>query len=82
MADHRVKSKESEKRDKFLDLARELTKTMEYVSDGGTIPKGIVKGLEDLKITGQIETTQKTALLRSARILRRVLETLGDLSFQ
>ena len=28
-ADHRVKLKESEKSDKYLDLARELKKTME-----------------------------------------------------
>ena len=41
----------------------------------GTIPKSFVKGLEDLKIRGQEETIQTTALLRSARILRRVLET-------
>ena len=46
------------------------------VSDAlGTIPKRLVKGLEDLKIKGQVETIQITALLRSARILRGVLET-------
>ena len=28
-ADHRVKLKESEKKDKYLDLTRELKKTME-----------------------------------------------------
>ena len=39
----------------------------------GTTPKGLVKGLEDLEIRGQVETTQTTTLLRSARILRRVL---------
>ena len=33
--DNRVKQKESEKRDKYLDLARELKKTMEH-SDGDT----------------------------------------------
>ena len=36
----------------------------------GAITKGLVKGLEDLEITGQMETVQTTALLRSARILR------------
>ena len=41
----------------------------------GTVPKGLIKGLEDLEIKGQMETIQTTALLRSARILRRVLET-------
>ena len=43
-----------------------------------TIPKGLGKGLEDLEIREQIETIQATALLRSARILRRVLDTRGD----
>ena len=35
-ADHWVKLKESEKKDKYLDLARELEKTMEHESDGDT----------------------------------------------
>ena len=33
------------------------------------------KGLEDLEVGGRVETMQTTALLRTARILRRVLET-------
>ena len=41
----------------------------------GTIPKGFIKRLEELEIGGRAETIQTTALLRSARILRRVLET-------
>ena len=42
----------------------------------GTIPKGWVKGLEDLKILKEREETIRTsALLISARILRKVLET-------
>ena len=41
----------------------------------GTNLKGLVKGLEDLKIRGQMETIQTAALLRLARILMRVLET-------
>ena len=40
----------------------------------GTISKVLVKGLEDLEIRGQVETIQTTALLRPARILRKVLE--------
>ena len=40
-----------------------------------TIIKGLVKELDDLKISGQMETMQTTALLRSTRILRKVLET-------
>ena len=45
----------------------------------GTITKGLLKGLENLEIGGRVETIQMTALLRKARILRRVLETRGDL---
>ena len=41
----------------------------------GTVTKGLVKGLEDLEIKGRVMTIQTTALLRSARILRRVLKT-------
>ena len=81
-ADHWVKIKENQKRDKCLDLTKELRKlwnmkVMEIptvVGTLGTIPKGLVKGLEDLKIRGLVETIQ-TTVLRSARILRRVLET-------
>ena len=45
----------------------------------GTITKGLLKVLEDLEVGGRIETIQTTALLWTARILRRVLETWGDL---
>ena len=41
----------------------------------GTITKGLLEGLEDLEIGGRVETMQTTALLRTARILRRVPET-------
>ena len=40
----------------------------------GTVTKGLLKGLEDLKVGGQVEIIQTAALLRTARILRRVLE--------
>ena len=45
----------------------------------GTETKGLLKGLEDLEVGEQVETIQTTALLRTARILGRVLETWGDL---
>ena len=45
----------------------------------GTITKELLKGLEDLEVDGRVETIQMTALLRTARILKRVLETWGDL---
>ena len=36
LADHRVKIKGNEKFDKYLDLARELKKVVEYESDSNT----------------------------------------------
>ena len=45
----------------------------------GIVTEGSVKGLDDLEIRGRVEIIQTTKLLRSARILRRVLETCGDL---
>ena len=45
----------------------------------GAITKGLLKGLEDLEVGGRVETIQTTAFLRTARILRRVQETWGDL---
>ena len=45
----------------------------------GTIIKELVQGLEDLEIGGRVENIQTTPLLISAKILRRVLDTLGDL---
>ena len=76
-----MKLKECEKRDKYLDIARELKKLWNMkvtiipivVGALGSVTKGLVQGPEDLEITGQVETIQSTALLR------RVLETWGDL---
>ena len=45
----------------------------------GTITKGLLKGLDDLKVGGRVVTIQTKALLRTARTLRRVLVTWGDL---
>ena len=41
----------------------------------GTVTKGLLKGLDDLEIEGQVETIQTTTLLRTARIQRRILKT-------
>ena len=49
------------------------------ISAFGTITKGLLKGMEDFEVGGRVETIKMTALLRTARILRRVLEALGDL---
>ena len=86
-ADNRIKLKECEKKDKYLDLARELKKlwnmkvTIILIVIGafGTVTKGLLKGLEDMEVDGRVETIQTTTLLRTARILRRVLEIWGDL---
>ena len=83
LADHRIHLKESEKKDKYLDLAWELKKMwnmkvmiVQIVTGAlGTITKGLLKRLEDLEVGGRVETIQTTALLRTARILRRVQET-------
>ena len=85
--DHRIKLKEWEKRDKYLDLARELKKLWNMqvtiipivIGAFGTVTKGLLKGLEDLEVGGRVETIQMTALLRTVRILRRILETWADL---
>ena len=83
-ADHRINLKECEKKDKYLDLARELGNmkvTIMPIVIGalGTISKGLLKGLEDLEVGGRVDIIQTTALLRTVRILTRVLETWGDL---
>ena len=85
--DHRMKLKECEKKDKYLDLARELKKLWNMkvtiipivIGAFGTVTKGLLKGLEDLEVGRRVETIQTTTLLRTARILRRVLETWRDL---
>ena len=41
----------------------------------GTVTKELLKGLEDLEVGGRVETIQTTALLKTTRILRGVLET-------
>ena len=41
----------------------------------GTVTKGLLKGLEDLEVGGRVATDQMTAILKTARMLRRVLET-------
>ena len=45
----------------------------------GTVTKWLLKVLEDLEIGDRVETIQTITLLKTARILRRVLEIWGDL---
>ena len=85
--DHRINLKECEKKNKYFNLAIELKKLWNMrvtivpivIGAFGTITKGLLKGLEDLEVGGRVETIQITALLRTVRILRRILETWGDL---
>ncbi len=56
--DLRIKLKECEKKDKYLDLARELKKLCNMkvtivpivIGAFGTITKGLLKGLKDLEV--------------------------------
>ena len=78
-----VKMKEIEKKDKYLDLARELKKLWIMkvtiipitIDAFGTVTKGLLKRLEDLEVGGRAETIQTTTFLKMAKIPRRVLET-------
>ena len=80
LADHRVKLKESENKNKYLDLAREWKKlwnmkvTLIPIMIGalGTVTKGLIKGLGNERTS---ENHPNTASMRLVRILRRVLET-------
>ena len=59
-ADHRIKLKESEKKDKYLDLVRELKKLWNMkvtiipivIGAFGSVTKGLLKGLDDLEVGG------------------------------
>ena len=89
-AHHRIKLKECEKKDKYLDLARELKKlrnmrvTIVLIVIGvfGTVTKGLLQGLEDLEVGGGVETIQTTAFFlngqnteKSPGDLRRLVVT-------
>ena len=86
-ADHIIKLKACEKKDKYQDLARELKKLWNMkatiipivIGAFGTVTKRLLKGMEDLEVGGRVDPSQTTALLRTARILRRALKTCGDL---
>ena len=64
LADHRVKLKESEKKDKYLDLAKELKKLWNMkvtfipivIGALGTVTKGYLKGQEELVMRWRVET--------------------------
>ena len=82
MANHWVKLKESEKRDKYLDLARELKKLRNIklipivIGTLGTINKWLAQGLEDLEITGRTETNPNHYITENGQNTEK---SLGDL---
>ena len=86
-ADHSGKIKESEKWDKYLNLARELKKLWNMsvtvilivIGSLGTVPRSLKRGTKEREIGDWVEINQTTELLRSAKILRRVPVTWGDL---
>ena len=60
-ANHRIKLKECEKKDKYHELAREFKTPTEKVTiipivigAFSTVTKGLLKGLGDLKVGGQV----------------------------
>ena len=72
------KSQRKQKRDKYLELARELKKLWlikMIIRALETIPKSLVKCLEDFEIGGRAKTIQTIVLFKSARIEK----SLGDL---
>jgi len=80
--DTRVDEKEKEKIQKYQDLARELKKLWNknvkvipvIIGALGTTPSRLRKRLKEIGINTKIVELQKTVLLHSARILRKVLE--------
>ena len=66
-ADHKIKLNECEKKDEYIDLARELKKLgnmrmtiVPIVIDAfGTVTKGLCKGLENLEVGRRVETIQQ-----------------------
>ena len=81
-ADRRIEIKELEKIEKYQDLARELKKIWKtkvkvvpvVVGSLGSVSKRLKKYVTMLGISNRITTLQKSAILGTARILRKVLE--------
>ena len=78
----RIQEKEKDKIGKYQDLGRELQKIWNVkvkiislvVGSLGALPKEFGNRLKQIGITGGTAQVQKTVLLRTARILRKVLE--------
>ena len=80
--DGRVRAKGDEKVEKYQYLAREVRKMREVrtkvipivVGALGTIPMRLKENLRTIGVDTSIELIQRSVLLGSARILRKVLE--------
>ena len=84
--DTRVSAKEKEKIDKYQDLKREITRIWKcaevvvvpvIIGALGTLPKGIRTWLNAIDMEEELDLLQRTCILGSARILRRVLGMPG-----
>ena len=82
--DSGVKEKENEKVEKYRNLARELRRMWEVktkvvpivVGALGTVPLQLKGNLKGIRVDISITLIQKSALLGSARLVRKVLEML------
>ena len=80
--DSRIEKKEKDKIEKYQDLRRELQKIWKVkvkiiplvVGSLGAIPKQFGNRLKQIGITAGTAQVQKTVLLGTARILRKILE--------
>ena len=69
-ADHRIKLKEYEKKDEYLDFAGELKKMYNMkvtiipivIGAFGTVTKRLLKGLENMEVGGRVESIQTRLL--------------------
>ena len=80
--DSRIEEREKYKIEKYQDLGREVQKIWNVkvkiiplvVGSLGTIPKQFGNRLKQIGITAGTAQVQKTVLLGTARILRKILE--------
>ena len=80
--DSRVDNKEAEKMEKYQDFAREIRRLWNtqvkivsvVIGALGTTPRLLRKRIEDIGIETRIVDLQRSAILYSARILRKVLK--------
>ena len=88
LADHRIKLKEYEKKDKYLDLARELKKlwnmkvTIRPIVIGafGTETKGLLKVNEDFEVDRRVETIPNDNIIENGQNTKKSLGHLRRLA--